>query len=587
MEGQGLRSSRGFYQLIVVVALVTCLVAGSGAQAAPLPTLYRVNAPYFGNDVRFAESGVFWFGRVTPSENYADVRVGYTDSSLWIHVNIIDRRLWYNDNPSASTLTNWDSVTLYLDKRGNTGGTPSADSYRFDAQLSWWEPRTNYQATYRGNGSSWISQSLPLLTYNNWYGDVPNTNVDDHGWYMAYYIPFSSFGLSGPPAPGTIWGLGLAVHDRDTETGEMNPDKVWPLSLSTTQPSSWGQLRFGLPGHSLPAPAIQQGTTVVRQDLNGPVPDAVVGGNTLCGGSPNDDWNKWGNLNYAHQTVFNVQNVEQVSEWPCFSKAFITFPLNSLPADKQIISATLTLYHRGNPGPAPDPSYIQVLTVDQDWDENTITWNNAPLARENLGGTWIPSLPDTPPYPGIPYRWDISRAVAEAYAAGEPLQLAVYSADGPFHSGRYFYSSDVEDLNAQGRPTLTVAWGTSVSALQANVTPSRADFGETVTYTLGLLSSGSAMTLTDSLPALVSAPKSLQATSGTVVYTAGQHRVEWYGKITAGTAVTITFPVDILATGPQAVANTVQLVDGVIGSTSSTAQFIANGYGIYLPTVLR
>jgi hypothetical protein len=587
MGGPGLHWPQAFYRLILAAALVIGVVAGSGAQATPLPALYRVNAPYFGNDVHFAESGIFWFGRVTPSENYADVRMGYTDSSLWIHVNIIDRRLWYNDNPSASTLTNWDSVTLYLDKQGNTGGTLSTDSYRFDAQLSWWEPRTNYQAAYRGNGSSWISQSLPLLTYNDWQGDAPNTDYDDKGFYMAYYIPFSSFGLSSPPEPGTIWGLGLAVHDRDTATAAMNTDKVWPPNLVTTQPTSWGQLRFGLPTYTLPGPTVRQGTTVVRQDLNGPVPDAVVGGNTLCGGSPNDDWNKWGNLNYAHDTVLNVQNVEKVSEWPCFSKAFMTFPLTALPAGKQIISATLTLYHRGNPGPAPDPSYIQVLTIGQDWNENTITWNNAPLARENLGGVWIPSVPAAPPYPGIPYEWDISSAVAEAYAAGEPLRLAVYSADQPFHSGRYFHSSDVEALNAQGRPTLTVVWGVSAGALQSSVEPSRADFGEPVTYTLRLLSSGNAMTVTDNLPGAVSAPKALQATIGTVNYDAGQRRVEWYGEAATGAAVTIAFPVTVLASSPQVVVNTAQLADGLDGSTSSTTWFIANSYDVHLPTVLR
>ena len=574
------------YRTVTAFLLIMGLIASGGAQAAPLPAVYRVNAPYFGADVVLPESAIFWFGRVTPDQNYADVRLGYTSTALWIHVNIMDRRLWYDPNPSTATLLNWDSVTLYLNKSGVTGNLPTADSYRFDAQLNWWEPRAKWQASYQGNGTAWVSQPISLTTYNNWNGDAPNNNVDDKGWYMAYYIPFSSFGLSGPPAPGTVWGLGLAVHDRDTASGPMNADQVWPPSFSGNQPSSWGQLRFGLPGYSLPGPVSQQGTTVVRQGLNGPVPDAVVGGNTLCGGNV-DYFTQWGNLNYAHEPVINVQNVEQISEWPCYSKVFITFPLSALPAGKQIISATLTLYHRGNPGPAPDPSYIQVLTANEDWDENTITWNNAPLARENLGGTWIPSLQDTPPYPGIPYRWDISRAVAEAYTAGEPLRLAVYSADGPFHSGRYFYSSDVEELNAQGRPTLTVAWGTLTGAIQASVSPGHADLGQSVTYTLSIIGSGHAMTMTDVLPAAVSAPKSLQATSGAISYDSSQHRVTWQGSAAAGSPVTITFPVDVLAIGPQAVANTAELVDASTGSSASTALFMANGFEINLPLVLK
>jgi hypothetical protein len=336
----------------------------------------------------------------------------------------------------------------------------------------------------------------------------------------------------------------------------------------------------------VPGTAIRQGTTTIRQGLNGSVPDAVVGGNNLCGNNV-DYFAQWGNLNYAHDTVLNVQNAEQVSEWPCYSKAFMTFPLSAVPVGKQIISATLTLHHRGNPGPAPDPSYIQVLTVGQDWNESTITWNNAPLARENLGGTWIPSVQAAPPEPGIPYRWDISRAVAEAYSSGEPLRLAIYSADGPFHSGRYFHSSDVGDFNAQGRPTLTIAWGTLSGAIQASVRPAYADVGETVTYTLSLLGSGQPMTLTDNLPALISAPKSLQATSGNASYDVGLRRVLWTGTIAAGAPVTLTFPVEVLATQPQVISNTALLVDAAGGSTTSTASFVANGDEVYLPLLRR
>jgi len=38
------------------------------------------------------------------------------------------------------------------------------------------------------------------------------------------------------------------------------------------------------------------------------------------------------------------------------------------------------------PGEA-QPSWIQVLIASADWREETITWDNAPLAYENIGGT--------------------------------------------------------------------------------------------------------------------------------------------------------------------------------------------------------
>ncbi|MDT8304975.1 MAG: hypothetical protein RRC07_03480, partial [Anaerolineae bacterium] len=53
----------------------------------------------------------------------------------------------------------------------------------------------------------------------------------------------------------------------------------------------------------------------------------------------------------------------------------------------------------------------------------------------------------------------VSRAVAQAHASGQPLRLVLYSADGAYHSGKYFSSSDVPAWNAAARPTLTVSWG--------------------------------------------------------------------------------------------------------------------------------
>ena len=571
----------GFVGLSLLLAL-----ASHSSQAAPQPPVRQVNAPYFSDGLHFDETAVFWLGQVSPHENYADIRVGYIDRALWVHVNIMDQHLWYDTSPTAATLTDWDAVTIYLDKRGNAGSTPTSDSFRFDGQLNWYEPRANWQAAYQGNGTTWVSIPITFTTYNNWNGDVPpNVAGSHHGWFIAFSIPFSNLGLSGPPPQGTVWGLGIKVHDRDAATGSMQPDESWPETMSADQPASWGRLRFGLPGYASPTPVVRQGSTVVRQGLSGSVvPDAVVGGNTSCGGTLSDYFVQWGNLNYAHVPVFNVQNVEQLSEWPCFSKAFVTFPLTSLPVGKEIISATLTLHHSGNPGPAPESAYIQVLTVDQDWNENTITWNNAPRAQENLGGVWIAPLQQAAPYPGIPYHWDVSRVVAEAYAAGEPLRLAVYSASSPFHNGRYFFSSDVEDFNALGRPALTVAWGASVASVNASVRPASASAGQIVTFTISLLGSGNAMTLTNDLPASLSAPVlAPSSSSGTISYNAASRRIAWHGTPSAGAPVTLTYPVTLVTSSRQAIRNTVILTDAVSGPVSGTALLIANGSQVYLP----
>jgi hypothetical protein len=76
---------------------------------------------------------------------------------------------------------------------------------------------------------------------------------------------------------------------------------------------------------------------------------------------------------------------------------------------------------------------------------------------ENVTGIWV--QPRNYDLPETPYHWDVSRAVAEAYLNGDPLRLALYSADGERHTGKYFWSSDSDEWNGSVRPTLKVVWG--------------------------------------------------------------------------------------------------------------------------------
>ncbi|HLF27886.1 MAG TPA: DNRLRE domain-containing protein [Anaerolineae bacterium] len=428
----------------------------------------RVNVPYFDvaniGQSKFSETAIFWFGRIGASDNYADVRLGYNNAELYVYVAAFDRRLWYDTSPAPGDLTNWDAVTLYLDRDGNVGGAPDTDAYRFDAQFNWWEARTNYQAAYKGNGSAWATANLPLTTGAGWKGDAPNNNTDDRGWAMTFRVPFTSLGLSGPPAQGTLWGLALALHDRDDSGGAPISDKTWPESLDANRQSTWGQLRFGLPTYTPPSAASTQVTTI-RHKLDGAVvTDAAVGGYSVCGNGL-DYWTEWGNANYGGDTDFNIQNQSDISDWPCFSKYYVTFPLSAIPSGKAIVSATLTLHHSGNAGNAgqAQPSLIQVLSVGASWNEATLTWNTAPLATENVGRGWVDPVPpgcgSSVPWPCFARTFDVSYAVAQAYAAQQPLRLALYSADSDYHSGKYFTSSDTGDWNAAGRPTLQVRWG--------------------------------------------------------------------------------------------------------------------------------
>lgn len=425
-----------------------------------------VNAPYFQiSDIvksKFTEMSIFWFGEVSSGTNYTDVRVGYNDQALWVYTATIDRRIWYNPSSTGSSLENWDTVTLLLDLDGTTQATrPGAQSYRFVTQFRWWEASANYQRVYQGNSEGWVTQPIAFTNAARWRGNAPNDNADDKGWAMTFKIPFTSLGLSGKPVAGTVWRMALQVYDRDSQTGSMQATQRWPGENSENNPSSWGRIRFGLPAYTPPTLRNVQ-TTTIRHKLNGAVvPDVAAGGGFSCG-SGLDYWKEWGEENYAGQDKFNIQNQEDISDYPCFSKYFVTFPLTMIPSGKVIRSAKLVLHEFGGSNPsAAKPSLIQALRVTQDWSESTLNWNNAPQALENFARTWVQVYPNPqhPDWPGAPYEWDVSLAVAQAYQQGTPMRLALYSADQPMHSGKYFVSSDTGDWNVTGRPTLIVEWG--------------------------------------------------------------------------------------------------------------------------------
>ncbi len=456
MRKRNLANSIAAICLLFLTFILLTLILGPGAATfAVSKPERRVNVPSWFTGESYA---IFWFGDVDRDNNYADVRLIHDGATLEVHIHIIDRLLHYDEAPSPADLNQWDAITLYLDLDGNGGSNLDESAYRFDAQLNWYEARDNWQAGYHGNGSGWIADPVFFSTITGYRGAM-NDNSDDKGWNVSFYIPFSSLGLSDPPPSGTEWGLAVALHDRDSSSGPALPDKVWPESMEPETPATWGTMHFDIPGYEKPD-AAPKGIVTIRQGLNGAsVPDGHVGGSTTCGDGL-DHWSEWGNTNYAGSKQINIMNQWDVSDYPCFSKYFVTFPLDAVPPGKVIIAASLTMRLFGNAGQGwvsqPPDSYIQVLTVGEDWNEATLTWNNAPLATENFYGTWVEPVNGNPAWPGIPYQWDVSRAVDEAYNSGKPLRLALYSADGERHSGKYFYSSDAD---AAARPTLSVVWG--------------------------------------------------------------------------------------------------------------------------------
>jgi hypothetical protein len=427
----------------------------------PIPILPVLNIPFFeGEEINYHQAAVTWFGQVRGNENYADVRVGYNSSEIYVNVTVFDRFLWFDTSPDIYNLTEWDAVSLYLDLSGNNGTGLRTSMYRFTRQTEWLDDPLERQIAYQANSTGWEPSPLTFSTNYFWRGNAPNDAIEDRGYVLTFHIPFASLGLQGAPSIGTKWGAAVVVHDRDDASGSTLSEKYWPNDFVSSRSGTWGQFSFGLPDF-VPPPASNPQSYTFREGVNGyHMIDGVVGGNTTCGRGL-DFWWQWGDSTHPQIRYMNAQNQRDVADWPCFSKFYITFPLGSLPFNKTVVSAILTLYQLGQATGLPtDPpealnSLIQASVIYQDWNEATLTWNNAPMPTENVSQTWVESLADGEM--GIPYEWDLGRAVSMVYADHQHLRLVFYSADYYSGHGKYFFSSD-EDWDIV-RPSLTIVLG--------------------------------------------------------------------------------------------------------------------------------
>jgi hypothetical protein len=213
-----------------------------------------------------------------------------------------------------------------------------------------------------------------------------------------------------------------------------------------------------------------------------------------------------------------------------------------------------------------------------------IQWNNAPLAQENVSASWIYPVDGYAGEPGIPYDWDATQAVAEAYAEDRPASMAIYGSDTEQHSSKYLRSSEADDWLVEGRPKLTVVWGDPLAVVSKQAMPRWVTNGDMVTYTLNWLGIGQSLTLTDTLPIGLSTPGSLYASSGAVSYDAGTRLISWTGAPGSGEAVSLTYTTVVQVNGPVFLTNTATLFSQNNSSTSSASVCVDCNI-IYLPTI--
>ena len=600
----GLKKTAVSRPLTLFILLLVCLLALScesmpQTEAQTAPPTRRVNAQPFSQTEEWSQTAVFWFGvndahTQIPGRNYADVRLGYSPNNLLIRLTVIDYHLWYEPNPTAATdLTAYDAIALYLDTNHSRAAAPQNSDYLFLFQARNEQPHANHHRDARGNGASWNygwSGEWNSNSFMDWSDGGPNNNGGniDYGWTGIYRIPWATFGLSGPPPVGTIWGMGLQLFDRDAQppAGGVAP-QTWPEALDANNPATWGELHIG-PASYTPATTAVTGQTLIRAATpsDNSVEDAWMGGGGLCASGHN------GGSNTNHGADINLFTGSEIraTHFPCFNKTFLRFDLSAIPPGKQIISAELTLNLWSHAGETPDlatRSWVSLHSVKDPWQEMGIHWNNAPLAYENIAATWVNPYSgdrDNPVWPGDAYQWDASKAVAEAYAAGQSVSLALYGSDTDEHSSKYFYSSEsnagTSPTDGRGRPSLLVRWGEMGAMLSKTATPAFGWAGDTIHYTLRLTGSGQPLDLLDTLPA------GLQFLEGVgLVHQNGQ--IRWNGAPATGEVVVFDYTARITAVSPTSLVNSATLSETGAVMAGATAVVIANPEQLFLPLMRR
>ena len=570
----GLWPARGVWAsklALLLLMLASLWPHSSLAQSSTPPTIH---VPYSGTTPDPAKGAIFWFGILNQASNSANVRMSHADDSLVVMLHIFDRLVIYDQADSVGRdLTQWDAVSLYLDNQSDLNAPLGAGSYRFDAELSHWQLRTNYQAAWRRQGDAWQRAETPFASASGFRG-APNDTLDDRGWTARFQIPFAALGLSSAPSQDTQWRMALVLHDRDEITGAPLPSQLWPQAAGLDQPATWGRVAFGAPTYNATGVTAVQ-TLSLRHGVNQLVAqDGAVGGHSLCGAqfSPNF-FNGWGDANYAGLTQVNIQNQWDVADWPCFSRYYVTFPLTALPSTAKIVSATLTMQMFGNAGYAEGdakPSMFQVARVAEEWDERTLTWNNGPTVLENSSWTTVNPMQAGDPA-AKPVNFDVSRAAADAVAAGQPLRLVLYSSDGDYHSGKYFWSADAgESL----RPLLTIKWGSQGYSISATPRQLVLDGDTTADVELAVAAVNSGETVTLSVGPSSPAGLEISLEPKTIAAPGGKAKLIVSDRTSQNSQQAAVYTVPIRAT------------NGTTEQTATLTVFV-NGHELFLPEIVR
>jgi len=196
-------------------------------------------------------------------------------------------------------------------------------------------------------------------------------------------------------------------------------------------------------------------------ELTSPAEEILVDEGTLSLPAVEDSYCRGGTYaddNYGHSSTLVVKFVADVSY---VRESYVKFDLSSmLPADGEVM---LQFHHNQTPSP------IVLHTVpDDSWDEDTLTWNNAPAKGDSLGTQTDASA-------AFP-QWDVSAAVGVETAGDAWLSFCLSSTVDQ----AYISLDTIDNATEANRPQLIYTPDLTVRQSQTGaITP-----GDVVTLSL-------------------------------------------------------------------------------------------------------
>ena len=114
------------------------------------------------------------------------------------------------------------------------------------------------------------------------------------------------------------------------------------------------------------------------------LPPVCSGTDTQTVDTTNDSWISQGsqNQNKGTDSAVYVMTKNSANE-----RTLVGFSLPTLPPGCSVTSATLRLWNDAPSG----TRVIQARRITSDWDENTVTWNNAPSTASLAADSQVPS----------------------------------------------------------------------------------------------------------------------------------------------------------------------------------------------------